>query len=49
MYSQDNKLVTFGIVPSSPNTGYGYIQGEQPFNLENLQGSKIKKFIEKPI
>ena len=47
LYSEDNKIVTFGI-PSSPETGYGYIQTEKPFNLINIEGYKISKFIEKP-
>jgi len=43
--AQQDKLVTFGIVPTSPETGYGYIQkGEE---LENT-GFIVSKFIEKP-
>lgn len=34
-----NKLVTFGIKPSAPETGYGYILAD---------GNKVKKFVEKP-
>jgi len=34
-----NKIVTFGIKPTSPETGYGYIKHEK---------TKIEKFIEKP-
>ena len=48
LYSEDHKLVTFGVIPSSPETGYGYIQTEKPFNLKNIEGYKILKFIEKP-
>ena len=40
--------MTFGVIPSSPETGYGYIQTEKPFNLKNIEGYKILKFIEKP-
>jgi len=36
-------LVTFGIVPTEPNTGYGYIQAD-----EKAQTSKVKAFVEKP-
>ena len=36
-------LVTFGIVPTSPNTGYGYIQAD-----EKKTTSKVKAFFEKP-
>lgn len=35
----DGKLVTFGIKPSEPNTGYGYIEAEQ---------NTVIKFVEKP-
>lgn len=47
-YAELGKLVTFGVVPSSPNTGYGYIKSEAPFNLSETKGSKILEFIEKP-
>ena len=47
-YSEENNLITFGVVPRSPETGYGYIQGETPFDSNILEGTKIKKFIEKP-
>ena len=46
--SEKNNLVTFGIIPSSPETGYGYIEGEKPFNDNSLKVTKIKRFIEKP-
>ncbi len=47
-YSEENNLITFGVVPRYPETGYGYIQGEEPFNKNALKGTKIKEFIEKP-
>tara|TARA_B100000886_G_scaffold312488_1_gene248479 strand:+ start:688 stop:2118 length:1431 start_codon:yes stop_codon:yes gene_type:complete len=47
-YSENEKLVTFGVIPRSPETGYGYIKSENPFNLESLEGIKISEFIEKP-
>lgn len=34
-----NKLVTFGIKPTSPNTGYGYIEA---------RGNEVLRFVEKP-
>ena len=37
-------LVAFGIIPTSPHTGYGYILPGEP--LKN--GYKIDKFVEKP-
>ncbi len=47
-YSEDNKLVTFGVLPTCPHTGYGYIQGKDPFNKKEIKGIEIIKFIEKP-
>lgn len=38
------KLVTFGVKPLRPETGFGYIEAGQPF----AQGYKIKAFKEKP-
>ena len=39
------KMATFGVVPSSPNTGYGYIN----FSAENNQDIyKVEHFVEKP-
>ena len=40
-------LVTFGIVPSSPETQYGYIESNGD-NHEINQSKSIKSFIEKP-
>ena len=43
--AQDGKLVTFGIEPTEPATGYGYIQGGD--TLES--GARtVARFIEKP-
>jgi mannose-1-phosphate guanylyltransferase len=39
-------IVTMGITPTSPNTGYGYIQYEQPSVADNVY--KVKTFTEKP-
>ncbi|MCZ2497688.1 mannose-1-phosphate guanylyltransferase/mannose-6-phosphate isomerase [Xylophilus sp. Kf1] len=39
-------LVTFGIVPTVPETGYGYIQVEQ--RVEGLQAVPVTAFVEKP-
>ena len=30
IFSDDNKLVTFAIIPKEPHTGYGYIESEEP-------------------
>ena len=47
-YSNDKKLVTFGVIPRSPETGYGYIRSEKPLNKKYPEGIKISEFIEKP-
>ena len=46
--SKQDTLLTLGINPSRPDTGYGYIQKEtdSEFNVENL--NKVKTFTEKP-
>ncbi|RYY57312.1 MAG: mannose-1-phosphate guanylyltransferase [Chitinophagaceae bacterium] len=41
-----NALVTIGIKPTHPNTGYGYIQHELPEAAPNV--FKVKTFTEKP-
>ena len=45
-YAEKEKLVTFGIVPTSPETGYGYIKASKPLT-ENSKGIDIKEFLEK--
>ncbi len=43
--AQEGKLVTFGIVPTNANTGYGYIKSSK----ENSNGAhKVEEFVEKP-
>lgn len=44
-YASDGYLVTFGIVPTRPETGYGYIEGG-----ELLEGParRVERFLEKP-
>lgn len=42
-----DKMVTFGIIPTSPETGYGYIQAGKPMN-NDFDCFIINKFIEKP-
>lgn len=40
-------LVTFGIAPSEPATGYGYIEAGEP--IEKHKGAfRIRRFVEKP-
>ena len=47
-FCNKDKLVTFGVIPNTPETGYGYIEAENPLDKENIKGEKIKKFLEKP-
>ncbi|MCF6247927.1 MAG: mannose-1-phosphate guanylyltransferase/mannose-6-phosphate isomerase [Desulfobacula sp.] len=46
-FAESGSLITFGIIPKTPETGYGYIKkGEL---LDNNTGiSKIDRFVEKP-
>jgi mannose-1-phosphate guanylyltransferase len=48
--SENQALLTMGIVPSRPETGYGYIQSVQKKekNYENTGLRKVKTFTEKP-
>ena len=45
MAVKDKKMITFGIKPNSPETGYGYIQFE---NKKAGEVYEVKRFIEKP-
>ena len=47
-YALADKLVTFGVVPNSPETGYGYIKSVKPFLAGQKDGIEIEKFVEKP-
>ncbi len=42
----NNQFVTFGIVPNSPETGYGYIKSAKEVAVNEV--SSIEKFVEKP-
>ena len=41
-------IVTLGINPTRPDTGYGYIQYEQNETIEDSKIKKVKTFTEKP-
>ena len=43
-----DRLITFGIKPTSPETGYGYIETEENHNELSPISVPIKRFIEKP-
>ena len=46
--SGEKKLVTFGIVPTSPETGYGYIQRGAAEGAAQEGPFRITRFVEKP-
>ncbi|WP_180129256.1 mannose-1-phosphate guanylyltransferase/mannose-6-phosphate isomerase [Rhodoferax sp. BLA1] len=41
-------VVTFGITPDAPETGYGYIQTGAPFGSADAAARSIARFVEKP-
>ncbi len=43
--AQQEKMVTFGVVPTKPETGYGYIQKGESLNDNAFQ---VQRFVEKP-
>ena len=47
-FALQDKLVTFGVIPTKAETGYGYIKAENPFLTDKIEGKNIEKFIEKP-
>ncbi len=47
-YAKNGRLITFGIVPTAPETGYGYIEASETFSTNELKGIAISRFIEKP-
>ena len=55
--AEAGQLVTFGIVPTAPETGYGYIEAAEALDIANasddsdrkpLQPVRIARFVEKP-
>jgi len=50
--AQNNKMVTFGIVADSPETGFGYIRRGDPLDVSNLKNKQttynVSSFVEKP-
>ena len=47
-YVEKNRLVTFGIIPNAPETGYGYIESLNELDANDMKGEEIISFIEKP-
>ncbi|HTJ54083.1 MAG TPA: mannose-1-phosphate guanylyltransferase/mannose-6-phosphate isomerase, partial [Nitrosospira sp.] len=46
MLAAEGAMVTFGIMPDSPETGYGYIQAGEPVGSDGV--CRIARFVEKP-
>lgn len=46
--AENNKLVTLGIPPSRPDTGYGYIEVDNQVKLIPGESAKVLQFREKP-
>jgi len=47
--AEEDYLVTFGILPTYPATGYGYIEIDSLIKEENnLSAYQVKRFVEKP-
>ena len=47
-FSVKSKLITFGVLPSSPETGYGYIESKENIHNLKVDGYEIVNFKEKP-
>ena len=47
-YAEKGRIVTFGIIPDSAETGYGYIEAENELDIKSMRGEKIVRFLEKP-
>lgn len=46
--ARSGQLVTFGIEPTHPETGYGYLELSEPPRAGSLSPIKLKQFVEKP-
>ncbi|WP_119336188.1 mannose-1-phosphate guanylyltransferase/mannose-6-phosphate isomerase [Hydrogenophilus thermoluteolus] len=46
--AQQGWLVTFGITPSAPETGFGYIEAGDPLPVQDGAGRVAVRFVEKP-
>ncbi len=47
-FSNSDKLVIFGVLPNSPETGYGYIKIDSEIDCNKVRGYEVDEFIEKP-
>jgi mannose-1-phosphate guanylyltransferase/mannose-6-phosphate isomerase len=46
--AQAGKIVTFGIPPTHPETGYGYLELAEPPDLAAACAANLSRFVEKP-
>ncbi len=46
--AQKGYLVTFGVKPTRPETGYGYIKCGRPLEIEGIEAFEVARFTEKP-
>ena len=46
--SETDQLITLGIKPDYPETGYGYIMKDEPFGHRTDTAFVVKRFVEKP-
>ena len=46
--ANNGKLVTFGIKPNFPETGYGYIETKEKISYKVIKSFPVKNFVEKP-
>jgi mannose-1-phosphate guanylyltransferase/mannose-6-phosphate isomerase len=46
--AQKDHLVTFGVRPTSPETGYGYIKSAAPLEDNEAEAFHVERFVEKP-
>ncbi|MFZ2040653.1 MAG: sugar phosphate nucleotidyltransferase, partial [Desulfobacterales bacterium] len=47
-FARRDHLITFGVVPRSPETGYGYIRKGRPLLDGGFEALQIAAFVEKP-
>ena len=46
--AKEDKIVTFGVIPTSAEIGYGYIKSKKELESKTLESSEIIDFLEKP-
>ena len=46
--ANNGNLIIFGVIPTYPATGYGYIKAKNQIKIDNSLEYKVEKFIEKP-